>query len=338
MIDLFSMVFKYFNAWLLMGFALVAAIVTEKLYLLLVSAVQRKRMGEVRVPRRGLRAIFRLEIGLPETAAVNIALYGPSLAIASLMTVCASLPFCTFIPIIDNGSDLIQLVQFLLLSEVFALISLYALGTGTGNEVARSEMRNMLRLLVPLVACYASLASFFTKNGLDSDPFSLNSFSMTGHFASMSAWGICGVLLLVFVILSQIPHRSVTAGSALFIHGESPEFEGAPRGMLQIWSVFRAFIVISIVTYILFPADMIATLSEGLGISWRGQALNFVIFWLAVVASRLVLVPACWLIVQAAESRIPKPFRGSLIPILTVAAMMLLWYEGILLSQEAASF
>ena len=29
---------------------------------------------------------------------------------------------------------------------------------------------------------------------------------------------------------------------------------------------------------------------------------------------------------------------GSLIPILTVAAMMLLWYEGILLSQEAASF
>ncbi len=152
MIDLFSMVFKYFNAWLLMGFALVAAIVTEKLYLLLVSAVQRKRMGGVRVPRRGLRAIFRLEIGLPETAAVNIALYGPSLAIASLMTVCASLPFCTFIPIFDNGSDLIQLVQFLLLSEVFALISLYALGTGTGNEVARSEMRSMQRLQVPILA------------------------------------------------------------------------------------------------------------------------------------------------------------------------------------------
>ena len=65
MIDLFSMVFKYFNAWLLMGFALGAAIVTEKLYLLLVSAVQRKRMGGVCVPRRGLRAIFRLEIGLP---------------------------------------------------------------------------------------------------------------------------------------------------------------------------------------------------------------------------------------------------------------------------------
>ncbi|MCQ4763205.1 hypothetical protein [Cloacibacillus evryensis] len=339
MIDFFSMIFKYFNAWLLMGFALVTAIATEKFYLLSISIMLRKRRLEDGAPAvRGVRAIFRLEIGLPESASVNIALYAPALAVASLMTVCASLPYCTFIPIIDNGSDIIQLVQFMLLSEIFALISLYALGSGTGNEIARSEMRGMLRLLVPLMACCASLASFFTKNGLDSDPFSLNSFSMTGHFASMSQWGICGVILFVFVILSQIPHRSISAGSALFMHGESPEYAGAPRGMLQIWSVFRAFIVISLVTYILFPSDMIATISEGLGISWRGQALNFIIFWLAVAAARLILVPACWITVQCAENRLPKPIRGSLIPILTVAAMLLLWYEGILLSQEAASF
>lgn len=339
MIDFFSMIFKYFNAWLLMCFALVAAIMTEKLYLRLAFSVLKKRREGSGAPIvRSLRALFRLEIGLPGSAAVNIALYCPSLAIASLMTVCASLPFCTFIPIIDNGSDLIQLVHFMLLSEVFALISLYSLGTDTGNEIARGEMRNMLRLLAPLMACCASLASFFTKNGLDSDPFSLNSFSIAGDFASMSGWGIGGILLFVFVILSQIPHRSIAAGSGLFRQGESPEFEGAPRGMLQIWSTFRAFIVISLVTYILFPADLITTLSEGLGISWRGQALNFIVFWLAVVSARLFLVPVCWIAVEFIESKIPKPVRGSLVPILTVIAMTLLWYEGILLSQEAAAF
>ena len=47
MIDFFSMIFKYFNAWLLMGFALVTAIATEKFYLLSISIMLRKRRLEL---------------------------------------------------------------------------------------------------------------------------------------------------------------------------------------------------------------------------------------------------------------------------------------------------
>ncbi|MFR5880263.1 MAG: hypothetical protein ACLUEQ_05365 [Cloacibacillus evryensis] len=203
MIDFFSMIFKYFNAWLLMGFALVTAIATEKFYLLSISIMLRKRRLEDGAPAvRGLRAIFRLEIGLPESASVNIALYAPALAVASLMTVCASLPYCTFIPIIDNGSDIIQLVQFMLLSEIFALISLYALGSGTGNEIARSEMRGMLRLLVPLMACCASLASFFRRTASTA---TFQPEPPDRHPASMSQWGICGAFVSCLARSSQEP-------------------------------------------------------------------------------------------------------------------------------------
>ncbi|MCF0247194.1 MAG: hypothetical protein HUJ86_01175 [Synergistes sp.] len=285
-----------------------------------------------------MRSFLHLEVGLPESAAINIAIYGPAAALAALMTVCASLPYCTFIPIIDNGSDMLQLTQFMMLSEVFALISLYALGTAESSETARVEMRSMLRLIIPFVACCASISSYLTTNGLDTNPYSLNSFSMSAQFIAMSPWGIAGCLLFVFIILSQVPNCGISSGNALLQDSEMPDYSGAPRAMMQIWSIFRGFIVISIVVYMLFPADVISAVNDGLGISWRGQSLNYFGFWVAVAGARLVLTPACQFFVSGIEGHLPRPMRGFVVPVLTIFAMILLWVECMLLSQEAASY
>ncbi len=332
--------FKYFNAWLLMGFVLAAAVAAEKIYIIFTVIISRKTLREVGVPLiKNVRGAFRLEVGLPESASVNIALYGPALAFAALMTVCASIPFSTFIPIIDNGADVIQILQFMLLSEVLALISLYALGTKQAENAARIEMGKVIRLAVPVVACFASLAAFLIKNGLDSDPFSLNSFSIAGQLTAMSRWGICGTTLFIFTILSQIPHRDFMTGCALLKQGEIPEYTGAPRGILQVWAVFRSFIIVALVTYMFFPSNFIATINNAVGISWRSQALNFVIFWFSVVIMRTVAVPVCWLLLDLLKARLPKPLRETfLVTAFTACAMLLLYYECILLSQEAAAF
>ncbi|MDO5116623.1 MAG: hypothetical protein Q4D58_11085 [Synergistaceae bacterium] len=335
--NFFSAVLQYFNAWLLMLSTLAAAVAAEKIYLFAAAMTERRLSG--REPMiRSLRSFFRTEITLPQGARLNFALYCPALAFAALMTICASIPFCTYIPIIDNGADIIQIIQFMLLSELFILLSLCSLRTAGAAEAARAEIRNVIRLLVPLVSCCAALAAFLMLSGLDGDPFSLNSFSIAGQMTSMSLWGFSGIFLFVFAILSQTPRRDIFSGTLLLRAGEIPEFNGVPRGMVQIWSVFRSFIVVAVVTYVIFPSNLIAGFNSALGISWRGQALNFLIFWSAVVAMRLFAVPFCWMTIAAAERLLPRPLRGSLLYVITFIALLLLWYEGILFSQEAAAF
>ena len=198
------------------------------------------------------------------------------LAFAALLTVCACLPVCTYIPIIDNGADVVQLAQFMLLSEVFVLVSLYAAGTEEALEIARAEMRNMIRFLIPFMAACASIAAYLIKNGLDTDPFSFNSFSLFGQMRSMSWCGVAGMLLFMLAVLSQAPQRGASSGTLLLEEGELPDYGGAPRGILQIWSVVRSFIVVAVMTYIVFPSELMGTFGESAAIAWSGQAVNFV--------------------------------------------------------------
>lgn len=333
----FSRMFDYFNAWLIMGSTLAIALASEKAYLLASSAIG-KRKGVPTPERWSIRHSFMTEVSLPESAPVKCSLYCPALAFASLMTLCASIPLCTYIAVIDNGADVIQLALSMLLSEVFALFSLYSLRTEYSSEAARAETRSVIRCMVPLTACWASLASFLIQNGLDSDPFSLNSFFMTEHMLSMSWWGISGVLLFIFCILSQIPYRNVFSGTLLLLCGEGDNFRGAPRGILQIWSVFRSFIIVALTVYVLFPSNLLRGINGILGISWHGQALNFVAFWLSVSLTRILAVPLCRRAISVIERPLPQRARGALLYVLVVAAMALLWYEGVILSQEAAAY
>ncbi|OUO93002.1 hypothetical protein [Cloacibacillus sp. An23] len=335
--DIFSSLFRYFNAWLLICFAVAAAVVSEKIYFRFFAALA-KRSGAADVPSVSFAGFFRRPAVLPGGARSNAPLYCPVPAFAALMTVWACLPVCTYIPIIDNGADMVQLAQFMLLSEVFVLISLYSTGSGEALETVRAEMKNMIRFLLPFMAACASIAAYLIKNGLDSDPFSFNSFSLFGQMRSMSWPGVAGVVIFVIAVLSQTPQRGAESGTLLLKEDELPDYDGAPRGILQVWSVLRAFIVIAAVTYIVFPSDLMGTFGESAAISWRGQAVNFVVFWISVGLMRICAVPLCRLILSLLERPLPAYARGCVVYLLSVCAVLLLWYEGILLSMEAAAF
>ena len=205
-------------------------------------------------------------------------------------------------PIIDNGADVVQLAQFMLLSEVFVLVSLYAAGTEEALEIARAEMRNMIRFLIPFHGGLRIDSGLSDKERpRQTDPFSFNSFSLFGQMRSMSWCGVAGMLLFMLAVLSQAPQRGASSGTLLLKEGELPDYGGAPRGILQIWSVVRSFIVVAVMTYIVFPSELMGTFGESAAIAWSGQAVNFVVFWLSVAAMRVAAVPLCRAVVAAVE-------------------------------------
>lgn len=329
--------FQYFNALLLIAFVVALAVVSEKLYFKALAALKKKSGAEERY-EAGPAGWFRAPVILPGGARTWAAAFCPALALAALLTVFACLPICTYIPIIDNGADVVQLTQFMLLSEVLVLVSLYAVGTEDALKIARAEMRGMMRFLIPFMATCASIAAYLIKNGLDTDPFSFNSFSLFGQMRSMSWRGVAGVALFLIAVLSQAPQRGTYYGTLLLARDELPDYTGAPRGILQIWSVLRSFIVVAVVTYVVFPSEFMSTFGEQAAIAWSGQTVNFFIFWLLVAAMRLIAVPLCRALFAAIEKPLPENARGCVLCALTVAAMLMLWYEGILLSMEAAAF
>lgn len=334
---IFVSLFQYFNALLLIAFVVALAVVSEKMYFKVFAAFRRKS-GAAERTGVSLTGWFRAPVILPASARAGTALFCPALALAALLTIFACLPICTYIPVIDNGADIVQLVQFVLLSEVFVLVSLYAAGTEEALKIARAEMRGMIRFLIPFMAACASVAAYLIKNGLDTDPFSFNSFSLFGQMRSMSWWGVAGVALFLISVLSQTPQRGTYSGTLLLSVGELPDYSGAPRGILQIWSVLRSFIIVAVVTYIVFPSEFMSTFGDQAAIAWSWQAINFLIFWLSVAAMRLIAVPLCRALFAAIEKPLPKYARGGVVYVLTVAAVLMLWYEGILLSLEAAAF
>ena len=154
----------------------------------------------------------------------------------------------------------------------------------------------------------------------------------------MSWCGITGVVLFVLAVLSQTPQRGAVSGTLLLAEDELTDYDGAQRGILQIWSVVRSFVVVAVVTYIVFPSDLIGAFGESAAIAWSGQAVNFIVFWLSVAAARIAVVPLCRSAMALVERPLPVDARGGAVYLLTVAAVLLLWYEGIVLSMEAAAF
>ena len=337
--DIFPALFNYFVAALLIIFVFAASHKSDRLYMHM-SAFIMKKSGRT-VPdahETGFRTMFRSPVSVPGSALTVMAVFAPALAVASLVTLCAGLPYCTFIPITDSGTDIIQMAQIYLLSEAFAVAAFCSLGTKEGFDHAAAETKDIIRLLFALTAAVASLASFFVKNGADRDPFSISTFSVVGRFSTMSFYGITGALLFAFVVLSQIPGKGAAFSSSLLKEDEMPDFGGAPRALLRLWSSARSFIIRSIVVFVFFPYNLVDNIGEGAGIAWYGQAINFAAFWLAVLLFRFAAVPFCQLLMAFIERIVPAGIAAAVLPLFVAAARALLWYEEALLVQEAAVF
>jgi magnesium-transporting ATPase (P-type) len=152
-------------------------------------------------------------------------------------------------------------------------------------------------------------------------------------------FSLAGTLIFTFVIFSQIPHSNAGSGCSLLENCELPDFNGAPRSMLQLWSIFRAFLAVALVTHIFFPWGYFKGLNAGFSISWWAQSANFAAFWTMVLVTRVFGVTLCWKVMELLEKMLPiKNSRAWLCIILTTVATLLVVYEGIKISMEVAAF
>ena len=282
--------------------------------------------------------IFREAVSpvlLPDTARFRLALYGPAFAFAALLPICASIPFCTVVPVLDNGGDLVQIFQFALLSDILAVVSLHSLGTASGREAARARFRDSACMMIVVMSCFASLSWYLEATGVSGDTFSLNTLSLVLRDASVNAGVVAGIILFIFLILGMC------GGETGFQRdGELAEYRGAQRAILSLWSVFRTFIIVALVTHIFFPWALFQPSgASAQSISWYMQALNFIMFWIAVIAVRVLLVPLCGRVLGFAHDRLFAPrYAWLLLPCLTLFAISLVMYAAVSIAAEVASF
>ena len=287
---------------------------------------------------RKLLASYRRKITLPETANMPLALYGSALSFAALIPVCAAIPFCTLIPVMDNGADVLQIMQFYMLSEALSIISLYSLGSKEAGFAANKCIKESFMLMIPLVSFLISIAAFFEAGGGKGDAFSLNAFSLSQKFSEIGTGGTIGVIIFIFLIFTQIPHSDIAEGTLLFDDSEMPSYQGCPRAILQLRGIFRSFLVVTVVVNMFFPLGDFAVLPSGSIFSWNAQLVNFIIFWLAVIFARVVCVNFSWVLYAVINKLLPGSFMLFFVPGTALIAAALLLHEVYVLSSEIAAF
>lgn len=338
--NIFIDLIESFSSWILMIVTLIVALLAESAHTYFSSkSLSRRGMMISLLPLRDIFKSMTIPITLPETSVIGVSVYLPALALAALFPISASIPFFSFIPIMDNGGDLIQILQFAALSETLAILSIFSLGTAAAETTANRMIRELVKLMVPMIAAFVSIAFYYSANGVGGDPFSLNVFTMALHMNFDAPYSLTGTLIFIFVIFSQIPHSNAGFGCSLLENCELPDFNGAPRSMLQLWSIFRAFLVVALVTHMFYPWVYFKSLNAGFSISWWAQSVNFAAFWATVLIIRVFGVTLCWKVMDMLEKLIKiKNSRAWLCIIFTTIATLLVVYEGIRISMETAAF
>ncbi len=330
----------YFSSWVLILVTLAVALFAEAIHTFFSGkSLSRRGMIVSFMPLRDILKSITIPVSLPEAAVAKLSIYLPCFALASLVPIAASIPFFSFIPIMDNGGDLMQILQFAILSETFAILSVLSLGTVAAEATAKRMMQELVALIVPMMAAFISIGFFYSTGGVQGDPFSLNTFTKAQHMSLSAPFSLVGTLLFIFVIFSRVPHSNAGFGCSLLENCELPDYNGAPRSVLQLWSIFRAFLVVALVTHIFFPWGFFKGLNAGFSISWWAQSVNFAAFWSTVLIIRVFGVTVCWKLKELSEASIKIKNGGTWLYIaLTVAATLLVVYEGIKISMETAAF
>lgn len=338
--NIFFDLVESFSSWILMIVTLVVALLAESAHTYFSSkSLSRRGMMISLLPLRDIFKSMTITISLPETSVIRMSVYLPALALAALFPISASIPFFSFVPIMDNGGDLLQILQFAALSETLAILSIFSLGTPAAEITVNRMINELVKLMVPLMSAFVSIAFYYSANGVVGDPFSLNVFTTALHMNFAAPFSLAGTLIFIFVIFSQIPHSNAGFGCSLLENCELPDFNGAPRSMLQLWSIFRAFLVVALVTHMFYPWVYFKGLNAGFSISWWAQSVNFAAFWTTVLLIRVFGVTLCWKVMDILEKSIKiKNSREWLCIVLTTIATLLVVYEGIRISIETAAF
>lgn len=302
-------------------------------------ARQRGKSAEGEFTALSFLRSFRQKIYLPENSCAPAALFCPAAAFALLAPVCASIQTGAGVPLLNNGGDFVQMLCCAMASEAAAVITMSSLCTESGREAANRLTKEFISFMLPLAAFFASLAYYYETIGVDGDTFSLNTIVAAFGLKQMGWPGVAAILIFVFAMFCQIPHASSQSGFILSFEGNIPEYQGAPRAVLRLWYVFRAYLVISLAAQIFLPWQALKAPPGAGRVSVVLYAvLGFVLFWFTVIFIRVVLVSLCWKALETARKHLPAAVSAMLIPILIAAAMLMLYFDCLNTAAETLSF
>jgi hypothetical protein len=339
MISIFPVLIKYLYVWLMTCVLLSSALISEIAYTVFLRLIRGQRKDLLKnIPVIKMLAPFSHKTVLPETSCKTVALLCPAAAFALLFPIYANIPVGTGVPMIDNGGDLIQIMSCVLLSSVFAIVAVGSLGTENCRHVVSWLMKDTIVLFLPLIICFASMASYFESVGVAGDPFSLSLFATAVPLNTMGIPGITGAVIFIFVIFSQLQHNDMESGCILLDDGELPDYRGVQRVFLQLWGLAMPYVIILLTAHIFFPWSFFSDDAHGAVKSFAYNFLGFIVFWLMIVFLRVVVVTFCWKLMAFIEKHLPCRLKLWILPVLIIIAMSLIYYDSIKVSAELMAF
>lgn len=327
---------KYMTTWVSMTAAVVVLLMlSEAAYGFLLMRFTGRDCAEIVHPLRSIAVSVVSPVLLPACACKPIAIIMPMLAVAALFPVCSSLPFFTFSPLIDNGADMLQIIHFTILSEVFAVIAIYSLGTEYAFRSATRQFSEFIKLLVVLVAAFSSFAVYFAALGVQGNPFSLDVYTLSLQFKSLGWLGRAAAAVFVFLAFWYSPRCEESETGDVLTGLPLGEYSGIQRAILQIWAAFKAFIIATLVTHIFFPWFLFKESEKLVAGSYTAQAVTFTAFALTVILVRVFGVMICRNIRSLVEKKLPAQVVTLLIMLLIGIAMGVIYHEAYLTALEA---
>lgn len=310
---------------------------TEWVYTVVAHALLRKRW------KNTYRRIFRLfgqNYSLLEQGYRKTIIFSLSLAFALICVIFASLPSGVAIPIIENGGDLLQLLFVIMMSVGCVIVALEALNFPDKKLVFKKLIISVARLYLPFIACFISIASYLETIGVAGDTFSLALLIEATPYHSMTRIGLAGLCLFGFIIFSQVYSEEKAPGEdCMFISmSDMPEFSGKTRFILQLWSLCIPYLVILLTAQIFFPWKYFGNYGQGPLVALLATFAGFIVFWIGIIFLRIVVSSICWSIMHLVKTYTSTKVYAFILPILTLIAMALVFYDSINVAAEMIAY
>lgn len=338
MFNLIVSLLKYFSAWLVMSMTVVLALSAESLSSYFSSRILEDNPKPVSYINRSLLASFRRKTVLPEGSCSWLLIYGPAFSLAALFPICAAVPFFSFIPLMENGADMLQIIQFFLLSDVIVVVTLFGMLTDASSKMAFRVIKESTSLLLLMFMLFIMLAGLVSAGGAPVDDFRLGSFLASESQNNISWLSYVGIFIFIFIIFSKTPCSFGTSSLFMLHDEEIAEYQGFSRALLQLSLVFRSFITTALIVSVFFPAGGLGIVFKSLSFSWQYQFWGFVSFWLAVIFVRVVFVPLFQFIANKIKRLLPNFFSFIFIPALALAACAMIYRDAVRIAMEMASY
>jgi len=234
----------------------------------------------------------------------------------------------TFSTLIDNGGDVLQILFFMILSEIFVVAAVCAQGTERAFRSAFRLFCEFIRLIFVLVAAFTSLAVYFSALGVQSNPYGLSTYSGLKNLQLISMPGLAAVAVFICLALCHMSASEESRTGDVFAGLPKSEYNGIPRALLQIWLTGMSFLESVLITQLFFPWFVISEAAFIQAYPFLARILTLALFWLTVIIIRTFGIRICGRTRTFLEAKSSPAAVAFLMLLLACAAMGIIWYEA----------